>query len=533
MLLPVDVVVAVLYYALTRLEAPAAAAGPAGHTLLATAGAVAYAAVANHLIVRLACGYAYRRMVQASAGRELFTAASGLSRGLLLIVYLYTLEALDWPAGLPLRLGAGDSLLVRGAVGLAPYLAALALSWVSLRRLDELTSPRRWTRRAYVGFRARASLFVLVPWLLVLGLHDVGAWLLPGGAHPGSQWAGVLELAELVLVLGLLAVFAPKFLAWIWQCEPLPAGRLRERLHALEARAGVRFRRIYRWRLGGSGFLNAAALGIARRWRYLLLSQGLLENLDDEEVLGVVGHELGHVRHHHLPWTFLYTVTFFWAMLFGLEELGLTDRRLMAVLLCLGMAGYLRFVYGFVSRRFERQADLYALDLLGRSEPLVRGLERLAELSGGTRRARSWTHRSIGDRVAFLRAAERDPGLARAHHAQVVQMRRLGVAACAVVLAWSLTWLVPRPSPGRAGGLPAGFYGPAAHARRLARLLPEDPEGPLRLARLLLEGEAQGQPSGAAAARTWAQEALDRAQTPEQRDRARALIEAAREASGS
>ncbi|MFH0910037.1 MAG: M48 family metalloprotease, partial [Planctomycetota bacterium] len=253
-----------------------------------------------------------------------------------------------------------------------------------------------------------------------------------------------------------------------------------------------------------------------------------VRNLEEEEILGVVGHELGHARHHHLAWILLFNLGFLGAIFLALNLAGIEDRRLGAVGLCVAMALYLRFGYGYVSRRFERQADLHALELLGKSGPLVRGLERLSALSGGIRNAKSWHHHSIAARIAFLQAAEADPSLAAGHHRVCARLRRRGLAFFLLVIAGGGLLLAPaveketfRP----AGALP-GRHTLWAHWARIERYVPEDFEAPATLAKLALGGATPpGEPPSAAQAH--AEEALARARSLGERSRAEALFKEA------
>jgi len=96
---------------------------------------------------------------------------------------------------------------------------------------------------------------------------------------------------------------------------------------------------------------------------------------------------------------------------------------------------YLRFVMGLFMRHFERQADFFALRLLGRPEPLVSALEKVARLSGQTREVPSWHHFSIAQRVAALQEAASRPETITRHAAQIRRWLRLYLLGLALVVA--------------------------------------------------------------------------------------------------
>ncbi|MCJ7833589.1 MAG: M48 family metalloprotease [Deltaproteobacteria bacterium] len=46
--------------------------------------------------------------------------------------------------------------------------------------------------------------------------------------------------------------------------------------------------------------LTAGVMGLVKRFRYLLITPALLDLLEPEELMGVVAHEIGHIRKRHL-----------------------------------------------------------------------------------------------------------------------------------------------------------------------------------------------------------------------------------------
>ena len=62
--------------------------------------------------------------------------------------------------------------------------------------------------------------------------------------------------------------------------------------------------------------------------------------------------------------------------------------------------------FGYVSRAFERDADLFGADNSPDFAVFATALERIAYMNAVSPDARSWRHGSIRSRVEFLRAAE-------------------------------------------------------------------------------------------------------------------------------
>src|SRR4029079_2938405 len=54
--------------------------------------------------------------------------------------------------------------------------------------------------------------------------------------------------------------------------------------------------------------VSAAVMGLFAPVRYILLSDGLLEIMDDQKIEAVFGHEAGHVKHRHIEFYLLFAI---------------------------------------------------------------------------------------------------------------------------------------------------------------------------------------------------------------------------------
>ncbi|MCW5777027.1 MAG: M48 family metalloprotease [Phycisphaeraceae bacterium] len=387
------------------------------------------------------------------------------------------------------RAGVGNLLLVDELLAASPPLAVFIAGWWAIypveRRLREAMLMRRFdeglhvpalpTRRAFVVQAARHHvLFAAVPVALILGwaetvlrlaesavLADEGVRAASPGLPPAPGWAGalpawavrpefvapaqgVLQLAGVVVVIALL----PLALRWLWDTVPLAAGELRDRLERVLRSNGVRVRGLLVWRTDGT-MLNGAVVGFLGPARYVLLTDALLESLPADEVEAVMAHEVGHVRQRHAPWlaaAFLGSATVAGAgasaagRVLGLDPAnGWPAIGVVMVSLAVGLA-----VFGFVSRRFEWQADAFAARHLSASthpppaeaagtisheaaRAMASALGRVAMLNGSEPERFSWRHGSIGLRRRRLRALIGAP-LDRMHIDAVASHIKIGVA---------------------------------------------------------------------------------------------------------
>ncbi len=316
---------------------------------------------------------------------------------------------------------------------------------------DEAKDEAGWRFRPYLDFHVRHYLLVVaVPMSLIL----FAANMTRGYAMQLQEWAGWIWAPDLLLALMAVGVFiiAPVMLRRIWRTSPLPSGPTRERLESVCERIGFRCREILVWNSGGV-MVNAAVMGFFAPVRYVLLSDALLDTMAPEQIEAVFGHEVGHVKHRHLQHYLVFAVVG-WVLVAGVMELlalgsiephaplDLTIFSIQAI----GMAVtviYWGIGFGWLSRRFERQADLFGAycatpdasecllpcavhpDARATRSRLDRvcatgaarfasALERVAALNGIPHEERSWRHSSLGSRIRFLSRLAGDPNSAEA-----------------------------------------------------------------------------------------------------------------------
>ena len=239
----------------------------------------------------------------------------------------------------------------------------------------------------------------------------------------------------MLVFVACLALFFPVLVKHWWGCAPLKPGRERRVAETVLEHTKVEVGGILTWPLMGGRLLTAGILGLLPRLRYLLITPALAEALDNRELAAVVAHEAGHVVHRHLWFYLMFFAGLFlaayalaeplaliisglvwwlagssWGMdLLGADGAGGAFSILPALPLVALLIVYLRLVMGFFMRHFERQADFFALRVMGEAEPLAASLERIALMSGNTRDAPSWHHFSIAQRVRALTEAQADP----------------------------------------------------------------------------------------------------------------------------
>jgi Zn-dependent protease with chaperone function len=372
---------------------------------------------------------------------------------------------------------------------LAPFVLGLLGSWASFYDAERAIHvnvasaalrEQYWGRGAYVSFHFRQNLaMVFIPVLLLLVEKGLRRLLPDGGTLAGAA----------VGVGGALVVFAamPWLLRLVLGLKPLPDGPLRQRLLAAARRLHFRCNDVLLWQTRGN-VANAMVAGVLPVLRYVLLTDRLASDLSPEEVEAVFGHEVGHVRHHHM----LYYVGFLmvsmavvWAgVVISLTELvawlpdveaalegsAWQDLALVPPIVLLGT--YIFLVFGFLSRRCERQADIYgcravsclnfqcaghesgvAVAPSGRGlcttgiTIFINALEKVAQLNGISRDRpgwlQSWQHSTIGRRVEFLERVREDSAVEGHFQRRVVLIKWalfLGLGCLLALLGTTFGW---------------------------------------------------------------------------------------------
>jgi len=329
-------------------------------------------------------------------------------------------------------LGLGDVPLVGQLLAVLPYCVALILHWLAEYPFHRALLERIWRNRRlagqaigspntscreYLDYNVRHQLlFVAVPISLILLAQDLiwryGPRILARTAHQQT----ILAAATIIAAAGVFYI-APVLIVRIWRTSSLVPGPLRDELERMCRKLNLHFRDILVWR-SGNMIANAGVMGVRGSVRYILLSDLLLEALDDAHIKAVFAHEAGHVIRHHIAYMALFAagaglLTVSAGQLAVAAGLGpwFADVGSAAVLAVMWI-----FLFGWLSRRLERQSDVIAAwacsieqdeQTDGRIDPRGAGLfasalQQVAYLNGTPPNQWSWRHGSIADRINYV-----------------------------------------------------------------------------------------------------------------------------------
>ncbi len=278
-------------------------------------------------------------------------------------------------------------------------------------------------------FQTRLFLSGIVP--LALYLCVAGLLSFDGVTQAFVEEVALLHAAFAAASIALFALFLPAILRNTWETEPLERGLARSVLESVATRAEFRCKGLYVWRTGHT-MANAAIVGFLARHRVVLFSDALLAQLPPRELAAVFGHEIGHAQRHHVVVFGAWTLVFFLAGDLMLSNLPI-EGEIAWGLVVVGLAVSWYAAFGYLSRRFELDADLASHEVTGDGEALVRALENVG--GGVHARARSsWRHFSVAQRVLFVRALSRDARVGLRLRRSLGRWARIGYTLFAAAL---------------------------------------------------------------------------------------------------
>ncbi len=346
------------------------------------------------------------------------------SRIIAVLIHAVNVLGLGWLD--VVRSQVGDLVLVDEVLTSLPVLLVFVGGWWSMypidRRLREAMTIRDLdsgrpmqmmpSRAAYVIAAVRhQAAFILLPVMAIAAWNE----LIDRGARRFGAPAWLPLIAFQLAGMAIVLTFMPVVLRHVWDTMRLGPGPLREHLERMCREHRVRIRELLVWRTHGT-MLNGAVMGIAGPLRYILLTDALLE--------AVMAHELGHVRRRHMLWLgvgglssiMLAGVAADWLMnQFAPSWIGQEWGAGIAFVPAMAVG---LFVFGYVSRRFEWQADAFAAQHLsgyrigGPSVPIshdaaaimIGALGQVARLNHIPRHRFTFRHGSIAARQQHLQA---------------------------------------------------------------------------------------------------------------------------------
>jgi len=381
-----------------------------------------------------------------------------------------------------------------------PYFAILFAAWTvyydaerAIHQTSVLGPISRsfWSRLGYFFHHLRQfALLVMLPVMLFVTQQTLARFA------PEVTQTDWYRLAS-VGVVPVLILFMPLLIKPLLGLKSMPQGAARSRMESLATRLHFRCSDFLMWPTHGAA-ANAMIVGLLPQVRYVIFTDRIMEDLPPDELDAVFGHEVGHAKHGHI-WLYagflgLSMTVLAAALLFLDQQMAAAGIRLpewskdwIALPPVMLVAIYIFLVFGYLSRRCERQADVYgcravscgnsackghdettiyperasglcptgirtfirALDRvglvnsMGDHEPVQQRRSLVMIVKGFLGWLRAWQHSTMSRRIAFLLSLIHEPDRERRFQRSVTILRWtliLGLAALLYALGNTVGW---------------------------------------------------------------------------------------------
>ena len=238
----------------------------------------------------------------------------------------------------------------------------------------------------------------------------------------GTLWWLPFAIVLFFLSVVLSQIFPIIIMPIFHKITPIDNPELKEKIQSLAKDAGLKVENVYKFDMSkNTKKANAAFTGLGKTKR-IILGDTLLDNFSTDEIASVIAHELGHYKKKHIIKNiFIGTVTSFLtlyliALLYNisLRWFGFNSIAEIAALPLLALWSMLIGVIttplgNIVSRKFEYEADEYAVKETGSPEIFVNTLEKLTDQNLGDKEPNAfvewffYSHPSVKNRIEAIR----------------------------------------------------------------------------------------------------------------------------------
>jgi STE24 endopeptidase len=381
-----------------------------------------------------------------------------LHLGVAVAMYFTTLFFFGWPAVVRDTWHLSATLVLDELIILLPFILGLLVSWSSFYRVEKaLHATSEWANwlpmpssREFIKAKARYHLAMLLEPLFVFAAIQ-GALQ---GYDAGWNWATLI-------LFGLLSMMAIAWLLpWIWtkawDTHSLPAGPRRALLEKISSRLGIRLTDLLIWNTQGQ-HASALLAGYLPRPRFVIFSDLLYDQLNDQELCAVFTHELAHIKHRHLWILLVYLLLSLmiwtlasWLVSTQISASSIWDQVLFQLALLGVVLLYVRMTLCDLSRKLEREADLMAC-LAWHDQSAEYGLSvfaaalhKVAQLNGESPDHVGWMHGSVAERTEALKQMLDSPWKQEAFSRQMLWLKTGLVAGLVSFSLWiAYAWYHP------------------------------------------------------------------------------------------
>lgn len=237
----------------------------------------------------------------------------------------------------------------------------------------------------------------------------------------GDLWWLPFAVGLFIISVILARIVPVVILPLFYKITPVDDEELKGRIKRLAVNAGIKVENVYKFDMSkNTKKANAAFTGLGKSKR-ILLGDTLLESYTKDEIETVIAHELGHYKRKHIIKNIIFgTITsfltlFLIAILYkaSLSWFGFSTIIQIAALPLLSLwamlIGIIQTPLGnIISRKYEFEADRYAIETTQKPEAFIATLEKLTEQNLGDKEPHPfiewffYSHPSIKNRVEAI-----------------------------------------------------------------------------------------------------------------------------------
>jgi STE24 endopeptidase len=237
----------------------------------------------------------------------------------------------------------------------------------------------------------------------------------------GDYWWLVFAIAMFFISVILSQIFPILIIPIFYKLKPIEDEELKERIKNFAADAGLKVQNVYSFDMSkNTKKANAAFTGLGKTKR-IILGDTLLSSYSKDEIETVIAHELGHYKKKHIIKNIIFGTANSFIMFFVISVLykaslswfgfsSITEIAALPLLTLWAMLiGLIQTPIGnMLSRKFEFEADQYAIEATNKPLSFIQTLNKLTEQNLGDKEPHPfvewffYSHPSIKKRIAAI-----------------------------------------------------------------------------------------------------------------------------------
>jgi len=238
----------------------------------------------------------------------------------------------------------------------------------------------------------------------------------------GANWWLPFAIFMFFISVVLSQIFPVFILPIFYKIKPIENESLKQNISELAKNAGLKVENVYSFDISkNTKKANAAFTGLGKTKR-IILGDTLLDSYTENEIETVIAHEVGHYKYKHITKNIVigtlssFVTLFLIATLYelSLSWFGFESIKQVAALPLLTLwsiiIGLITTPLGnILSRKFEYEADRYAITVTRKPTSFINTLEKLTEQNLGDKEPHPfvewffYSHPSINNRISAIR----------------------------------------------------------------------------------------------------------------------------------